>query len=111
MLPEVPQRPPHWPYDAPNPWPRESAKKENPMGYTMSDLGLAEHDGAALVLEPGKTYVVEMLRPFPHDGLLHLKDHLKAEEQRTGIKFVIVGPGLHVRPASWWDRLMAWANQ
>ena len=51
------------------------------MGYTLSDIGLAEHGGKALVLEPGKTYVVEMLHDFPHEGLLHLKQHLEAEHE------------------------------
>ena len=80
------------------------------MGYTLSEVGIAE-DGAGqpLVLEPGKTYVVEMKHAFTHDALLNLKKHLGAEHERTGINFVVVGPGLKVRPASWWERLMVWA--
>jgi len=80
------------------------------MGYTLSEVGLAEHEGKALVLEPGKTYVVEMRHAFTHEGLLLLKKHLEAEKEKTGVNFIVVGPGLRVRPASWWDRLMAWAK-
>jgi len=81
------------------------------MGYTLNDVGLAEHGGKALTLEPGKTYVVEMRHAFTHEGLMHLKKHLEAERERTGVNFVVVGPGLSVRPASWWDRLMIWVNR
>jgi hypothetical protein len=35
--------------------------------------------------------------------------HLLAERERTGVNFMLVGPGLKMRPLGWRDRLMAWA--
>ena len=32
-----------------------------------------------------------------------------AEKARTGIDFIVIGPGLKMRRASWRDRLMEWA--
>ena len=86
------------------------------MGYELNlpelqsgDAAIATHSGEPLILEPGKTYVVEMKHAFGHEALEHLHKHLLAERERTGVNFILVGPGLRMRPIGWRDRLMNWA--
>ena len=82
------------------------------VGYMLNlpevqsgDAAIATHR----VLEPGKTYVVELKHVFGYEALESLRKHLAAEKARTGIDFMLIGPGLKMRRASWRDRLMEWA--
>jgi hypothetical protein len=86
------------------------------MGYDLNipevasgDAAIAMHHGEPLVLEPGKTYVVELKHVFGYEALESLRKHLAGEKARTGINFIVIGPGLKVRSLGWRDRLMNWA--
>ena len=86
------------------------------VGYMLNlpevqsgDAAIATHRDQPLILEPGKTYVVELKHVFGYEALESLRKHLAAEKARTGIDFMLIGPGLKMRRASWRDRLMEWA--